>query len=63
MPWGCREEDTAASVLCPSPTTTALERAPNDLTSFQKQLLGILPFPSLSVLRLKLCPPTTLTSQ
>lgn len=26
---------------------TALERAPTDLTSFQKQLLGILPFSSL----------------
>lgn len=45
------------------------QRAPHpkhacpDLTSFQKQLLGILPFPSLSVLRLKLCPPTTLTCQ
>lgn len=40
---------------------TALERATTDPTSFQKQWLGMLPLPSLSVLRLKLCPPTALT--
>lgn len=45
----CRSKGMRTSVLHPSPAPAcrASKKAPNDLTSLQKQFLGILPFPFL----------------